>query len=360
MIRDLLAELMLIPGLAGHEGRVAAALAAHLRALGLEPRSDRLGNLSVTLPGDDSLPSVMVFTHMDQLGFVVRKIEPDGLIRLERLGGVPERALAAQAVVICTASGDLPGVIANKSHHATGADEKYRVVPYSELYVDVGFSSRDMALAAGVQVGTPVVYAPRVMELAGGRIAGRPADGRAGCAALIALAKARMGKPGPVTHLVWSVQEEYNLRGVLPAATRLAPDIALQIDLLLACDTPDMAGRGEVTLGGGPGISLYSFHGRGTLNGVIPHPALVALMESAARARGLPLQRSAHTGALTDLSYIQFMGPEGVACLDVGFPMRYSHSALEVVDPADLSALVTLLDAALDGITADLPLERRA
>lgn len=360
MIRDLLAELMLIPGLAGHEGRVAAALAAHLRALGLEPRSDRLGNLSVTLPGDDSLPSVMVFTHMDQLGFVVRKIEPDGLIRLERLGGVPERALAAQAVVICTASGDLPGVIANKSHHATGADEKYRVVPYSELYVDVGFSSRDMALAAGVQVGTPVVYAPRVMELAGGRIAGTSVDDRAGCAALIALAKARMGKPGPVTHLVWSVQEEYNLRGVLPAATRLAPDIALQIDLLLACDTPDMAGRGEVTLGGGPGISLYSFHGRGTLNGVIPHPALVALMESAARARGLPLQRSAHTGALTDLSYIQFMGPEGVACLDVGFPMRYSHSALEVVDPADLSALVTLLDAALDGITADLPLERRA
>lgn len=360
MIRDLLAELMLIPGLAGHEGRVAAALAAHLRALGLEPRSDRLGNLSVTLPGDDSLPSVMVFTHMDQLGFVVRKIEPDGLIRLERLGGVPERALAAQAVVLCTATGDLPGVIANKSHHATGPDEKYRVVPYADLYVDAGFSSRDMALAAGVQVGTPVVYAPRVMELAGGRIAGTSVDDRAGCAALIALAKARMGKPGPVTHLVWSVQEEYNLRGVLPAATRLAPDIALQIDLLLACDTPDMAGRGEVTLGGGPGISLYSFHGRGTLNGVIPHPTLVALMESAARARGLPLQRSAHTGALTDLSYIQFMGPEGVACLDVGFPMRYSHSALEVVDPADLSALVTLLDAALDGITADLPLERRA
>ena len=70
-------------------------------------------------------------------------------------------------------------------------------------------------------------------------------------------------------------------------------------------------------------------------------------MEDAAASAGLPLQRSAHTGALTDLSYIQFMGPEGVACLDVGFPMRYSHSALEVVDPDDLSGLVTLLDTAL-------------
>ncbi|MES2549117.1 MAG: M42 family peptidase, partial [Pseudomonadota bacterium] len=68
--------------------------------------------------------------------------------------------------------------------------------------------------------------------------------------------------------------------------------------------------------------------------------------------------RSAHTGALTDLSYIQFMGPEGVACLDVGFPMRYSHSALEVVDPKDLDDLVTVLDTALSGITSDFKLTR--
>jgi putative aminopeptidase FrvX len=311
-----------------------------------------------TIPGDPSRPSVMIFTHMDQLGFIVRKVEANGLIRLERLGGVPERALPAQAVVLSTDRGDVNGVIANKSHHATTPDEKYRVVPYAELYVDAGFTSAAEAEAAGVRVGTPVTYAPRVLPLQGTRLAGTSVDDRAGCAVLLALAAARKGKPGPTLHLVWSVQEEYNLRGVLPAATALTPDIALQIDLLLACDTPDMAGRGEVALGGGPGISLYSFHGRGTLNGVIPHPALVRLMEDAAAGAGLPLQRSAHTGALTDLSYIQFMGPEGVACLDVGFPMRYSHSALEVVDTDDLAALVQLLDAGLDRITPGFALTR--
>jgi putative aminopeptidase FrvX len=119
-----------------------------------------------------------------------------------------------------------------------------------------------------------------------------------------------------------------------------------------------MAPRGEVALGAGPGISLYSFHGRGTLNGVIPHPALVTLAEDAAAGAGLLLQRSAHTGALTDLSYIQFMGPEGVACLDVGFPLRYSHSALEVVDTGDLDGLAQLLDAMLDRISPDLRLAR--
>jgi putative aminopeptidase FrvX len=358
MIRETLTELMLIPGLSGYEDRVARAIAEHLDRMGLPHRSDRLGNLMTTIPGDPSRPSVMIFTHMDQLGFIVRKVEANGLIRLERLGGVPERALPAQAVVLSTDKGDVNGVIANKSHHATSPDEKYRVVPYAELYVDAGFTSAAEAEAAGVRIGTPVTYAPRVLPLQGTRLAGTSVDDRAGCAVLLALAAARKGKPGPTLHLVWSVQEEYNLRGVLPAATALQPDIALQIDLLLACDTPDMTGRGEVALGGGPGISLYSFHGRGTLNGVIPHPALVRLIEDAAAGAGLPLQRSAHTGALTDLSYIQFMGPEGVACLDVGFPMRYSHSALEVVDTDDLAGLVQLLDAGLDRITPGFALTR--
>jgi putative aminopeptidase FrvX len=358
LIRALLTELMLIPGLAGHEERVARAIAAHLDRMGLDHHSDRLGNLICTLPGDPGLHSVMVFAHMDQMGFFVRKVEPSGLIRLERQGGVPERALPAQAVVLCTANGDVPGVIGIKSHHATGPDERYRVVPYPEFAVDAGFATRDEAEAAEVTIGTPVTYLPRVLDLAGGRIGGTAVDDRAGCAVLLALAATRKGKAGPTLQLVWSVQEEHNLRGVLPAATALAPDIAVQIDLMLACDTPEMATRGDLRLGAGPAMSLFSFHGRGTLNGVIPHPAIVRLVEGAAADAGLPLQRSAQIGALTDASYIQFTGREGVACVDLGFPVRYSHTALEVVDPADLEALLSLLDATLDRIDRDVELIR--
>ncbi|MFN8622509.1 MAG: M20/M25/M40 family metallo-hydrolase [Chloroflexota bacterium] len=360
-LRDLLRELMLIPGLAGYEDRVARAVAAHLDTLGIAHRSDRLGNLIATLPGDPALPSVLVFAHTDQMGFIVRKIEASGLIRLERQGGVPERAQPAQPVVLCTESGDIPGVIGIKSHHATTPEEKYKVVPYQELAVDAGFTSKAEAEAAGVRIGTPVVYQPRHLELANGRVAGTAVDDRMGCAALLDLAARRLARPagtGPTTHLVWAVQEEHNLRGVLPAATSLMPDIAIQIDLMLACDTPEMASRGDLAIGGGPGMSLFSFHGRGTLNGVIPHPALVRLMDEAAAASGTPLQRTAHTGALTDLSYIQFMGPEGVASIDMGVPVRYSHQSVEVVDPRDIEGLVTLLDAALDRIGPDLRLAR--
>lgn len=359
-LRDLLADLVAIPGLSGHEDRVRRVICEKLQAAGIDRfESDALGNLWTTFAGDPRAPSVLVFTHMDQLGFVVRRIEKDGFIRLERVGGVPERALPSQAVLICTGDGgDIPGVIANKSHHATGPDEKYVVLPYRELYVDAGFESRLQAEEAGVRIGVPVVYRPGFAALAGNRVAGTSIDDRAGCAVLLNLAAALAARSGgPTVHLAFTTQEEFNLRGVLPLAQRLTPDIAIQIDLMLAGDTPDMHDRSEMKLGQGPGISLYSFHGRGTLNGVIPHPAMVRLFENAARRSAIPLQRSAQSGILTDLSYVQHVGT-GVAAVDIGFPMRYSHSSLEVCDLGDLAMLVNLLGAALDDIGPEFDMER--
>jgi len=356
-LRADLKSLMAIPGLSGHEERVAAWLRGQLNALGLPNRTDRLGNLIATIAGDPAKPSVMIFTHMDQLGFFVRKIEADGLIRVERMGGVSERAMAAQEVTLCGAKGDIAGIIMNKAHHATTPDEKYKVLTAPEIRIDTGHGSKAAVEAAGIRIGTPVVYAARVIELAGERIAGTSVDDRAGCAALLDLARARIGRAGPTLHLVWSVQEEFNLRGAVVAAQNLHPDIAIQIDLMLATDTPDMADRGEMVMGGGPGISLYSFHGRGTLNGVIPHPALVSLMEETADALSLPLQRSAQVGVLTDLSYVQLLG-DGVASIDVGYPMRHSHSTIECCDLRDVAGLVRLLDGALDRIPTAMKLER--
>ena len=356
-IKHDLMDLMMIPGLSGHEDRVRRDLSGRLSAIGVESRSDRLGNLVAHFPGDG--PRVMLFTHMDQLGFIVRQIEADGLIRLERLGGVPERALAAQEVLICVGEGlDVSGIIANKSHHATTPSEKNQVVPYVELYVDTGLSSTSEVEAAGIRIGSPVVYAPQALELGDSRICGTTIDDRAGCAVLLEVARLLKNRTsGPPVDLAFTVLEEFNLRGALPLAQNLLPDIAIQLDLMLATDTPDMDARGEMVLGGGPGMSMYSFHGRGTLNGVIPHPAMVDLFERAANAKQISLQRSAQVGVLTDLSYVQLVG-EGVASIDMGFPMRYSHSAREICDLTDLVSLAKLLDAALYQIGQKFSLNR--
>jgi putative aminopeptidase FrvX len=358
-LRADLIDLMLTPGLSGHEDRVAALIRARLAAEGLVSRVDRMGNVIATFDGEPEAPSVMLFAHMDQLGFFVRRIEPDGLVRVERVGGLSERAMAAQAVMLCVGEGrDVPGIIMNKAHHATTPDEKYKVLTAPQITIDTGHGSKAALEAAGVRIGTPVVYRPQVIELDGDRLAGTSVDDRAGCAVLLEIARGlALRMDGPTVHLVFSVQEEFNLRGAVVAAQTLAPDIALQIDLMLATDTPDMADRGEMELGGGPGISLYSFHGRGTLNGVIPHPALVRLFEDTARAKQIALQRSAQVGVLTDLSYVQLVG-QGVASLDIGFPMRYSHSSVECCDLADLAALARLTLTALSRIAPGFPLNR--
>ncbi|WP_421693748.1 M42 family metallopeptidase [Aestuariivirga sp.] len=351
--------LMMIPGLSGFEGNVRRYIKAELAAMGISSRTDMLGNLIATIEGDPGLPSVMLIAHMDQLGLIIRKIEASGLLRAERVGGVPERALAAQEVLLSLGNGrTVSGIIANKSHHATTPEEKYRVVPYQELYIDCGFSNGDEAVKAGIQVGTPVVYAPKFVELAGGRLAGTSVDDRAACAIMLELARATQGlRKLPSIHFVFSVLEEFNLRGALTAAQVLKPDICIQLDLALATDTPDMGHRGDVRLGAGPVMSMFSFHGRGTLNGCIPHPALVQLFQATADRENIPLQRSAHIGALTETSYVQLVG-KGVASIDMGFPARYTHSALEVCDLADLESLTRLLMGALHGIDARFSLDR--
>ena len=358
-LASLVEDLMAMPGLSGYEGRVRARLATEIEALGLAHRTDSLGNLIATIDGDPAAPTAMLFAHMDQLGFVVRRIDADGFIRVERLGGVPERALAAQAVLFQIGKDrDIPGVIANKSHHATQPDEKYRVVPYQDLYIDAGFSTAEEANAAGIQIGTPVVYLPRSFRVGEHRLAGAAVDDRAGCAVVVEVARNIIAADRrPTVHIVFSVQEEFNLRGAITAAQALMPAVAIQIDLILATDTPDMGDSGDIRLGAGPAMSMYSFHGRGTLNGLIPHPAMVELFDQSADALSIPLQRSAHTGALTETSYVQLVG-EGIACIDMGFPMRYSHSALEVCDLRDLGELTRLVTAAITRIGPDFTLDR--
>ncbi len=350
---------MLVPGLSGHEDRVRRRIAGRLAEFGLAWRVDTLGNLIATLEGDPAAPSVMLFAHTDQLGFVVRKIESNGLVRVERLGGIPEKVLPSLPVLFCVGEGrDRVGIFANKSHHATPPEEKYKVVPYADLFIDVGADGAAEVRAMGIEIGTPVVYEPRVLHLTETRVAGTSVDDRAGCAVVIEVARALKARDKrPTVHFVFAVQEEFNLRGAMVAAYALSPRIAVQLDLALTSDTPDMQHRGEVMLGGGPAMSLYSFHGRGTLNGTIPHPALVHLFGATAQSAGIPLQRTAHIGALTDSSYVQLVR-EGVACIDLCFPSRYTHTSLEVCDLGDLARLADLLIRGIASIDDGFSLDR--
>ena len=357
-IKSDLMDLMMVPGLSGHEDPIRAEIRRKLATEGIQSSTDRLGNLISTFKGDTG-PSVMVFAHMDQLGFVVRKIDDDGMIKVIRMGGVPERALLSQAVLLYSHNRPyLEGIISNKSHHITEPNEKYEVPKASQISIDTGFKNKLGVEQYGIKIGSPVVYKPQSIEIKNDCIAGTSVDDRAGCAVLLELARnLKKRKSGPTVHIVFSVQEEFNLRGAMSAAHQIKPDIAIQIDLMLATDTPETRDYGDMKLGEGPGMSLFSFHGRGTLNGVIPHPHLVDLMEKSAEQKNIKLQRSAQVGVLTDLSYIQQLG-NGVASVDIGFPMRNSHSSLEICNVNDLVSLEVLLETSLSNITKEFLLNR--
>jgi putative aminopeptidase FrvX len=359
-LERLLEEMVMVPALSGYEQPMAAFMCQSLETHADEVRRDSLGNVLATIGGGDAAaPRIMVFAHMDQLGFLVRRIEADGLIRIERLGGIPEKVLPATRVwVQPEEGGTVPGVIGVKAHHATPPEEKHRVTPYTDLFVDVGAKSASEVRREGIEVGCPIVYQPHFTRLLGKRIAATSIDDRAGCAVLVKIAEAvSRNRIDATLHLVGSVQEEFNLRGAMVAASTLKPDLAIAIDLVVAADTPDLETHSELRLGGGPVLCKYSFHGRGTLNGTIPHPALVRLFRDTAVREAIAIQRSANLGSLTDSSYVQLVDG-GIPCIDLGFAARYTHSPVETCDLGDLESLLAWLVAGLRSITSDFSLDR--
>jgi putative aminopeptidase FrvX len=342
---ESLEKYCLTPAMSGFEDEMIKKLKADLKDHVDEIRVDVLGNVIATIKGTSPEGSdLMIFAHTDSLGMIVKGVEENGFIRIERVGGVPERILAASNVILQTSSGKIVnGVIGFVSHHLTPPEDKYIVKPIGECYVDIGATSAKEVASAGVKIGTPVLYRPSFEKLINNRVAATSLDDRGGCAVLVELAR-HFGKKRPkaTLHLVGTVQEEFNLRGAMVAAQQIHPTAAISIDLVAASDTPDIDGGNAVKVGSGPVVGTYTFHGRGTLNGLIPHPRLLSLVEEAADAQKVDLQRHATIGLLTDASYVQLVG-EGVACVDVAWPTRYTHSGVEVCSLDDLEDLTKLL-----------------
>ena len=150
------------------------------RAFSNEVEVDRIGNVICHFPGTASpARDMMVFAHMDEIGFIVRKIEEDGFIRIERMGGVSTQILPGTYVKIL---GQQPvmGVIGTPSHHFIKAESKFSVPPVNELYIDIGAASKSEVEDRGVRVGSMVVFADNYLNLSEQLICGKALDDRVG------------------------------------------------------------------------------------------------------------------------------------------------------------------------------------
>ena len=356
---ELLRKLCTTSALSGHEDPMIRIMREQMSRYTKNIRVDGIGNVIAMLPAaHPGAPTLLIAAHMDELGFVVRKVESDGFIRVNRLGGIPERVLAGQPVALQTdGGGSRMGVIGLKSHHITPAEEKYVVVPVDKVYVDSSFTSAAAAHESGVHVGTPITYRS-FFEIVGDQIMSKSLDDRLGCYALLQVLSTLQGKPLPVNvAFVATVHEEFSGRGSVVAATSVKPDMAIALDLGASLDTPDLKGGDDIRLRGGTAITSYTFHPRGPLVGTLANPKLHAQMIATANRHGLPYQESVMFGGLTDVSYMQYEG-DGIPVLEISIPARYTHSPIEVSAIGDVENTIALLAAFVQELPTPFDLSR--
>ncbi len=299
-----------------------------------EVRTDDYGNAVAVLEGGD--PAVALTGHGDEIGFLVRDITDDGMLRLTAVGGSDRTVTKGQHVEVHAEGGPVAGVVGQTAIHLRDREDT-SVDDIGEQHVDIGATDAEEA-AALVERGDPVTFRQTVAELENGRVAARGLDNRIGTwAAAEGLRRAARQDPEATVYAVSTVQEELGLQGAKMVGFDLAPDAVVATDVTHATDSPGAPrdkGSG-VELGEGPVV------GRGAAN----HPAVVAAVRDAAETADIDVQLSAagsRTGTDADAFYT---ARGGIPSLNLGVPNRYMHTPVEVLELADLDRTADLLAA---------------
>ncbi len=225
----------------------------------------------------------------------------------------------------------LNGVIAPQAGWLGTQEDRERVFPLRELYIDLALPAAEVR--AAVEVGDVVTLAAEFDSLNERVVVGRNFDDRIGVYCLIEAMK-RVDKPPVDIYAVSTVQEEVGVRGAPTAAHAVAPDLAVAIDGSLPSDTPYARDEErQCFLGGGTGIYLMD-------NRTIGNPELVRGLIATCEARGIPYQRN--LGGGTDASEIQRRGL-GAWATTIGAPTRYMHSTVQLCHLDDVEATIALL-----------------
>ncbi|WDL99444.1 M42 family metallopeptidase [Alicyclobacillus sp. ALC3] len=335
---ELLTELTSLCGPCGYEHDVAGYIAKRVAPIVDEVTVDGVGNVVATKRGAYPGPHVVVSTHMDEVGFVIKKIEADGLLRFEKLGGHDDRNLLAQRVKVLTRQAIVEGVIGTISIHMVKFEDASKVRGHRELYIDVGAASRAEVLEMGIAVGDAVTWANPLQRLGKQRVSGKSMDDRAGCAVVIrALEELSADELHGTLTAVFSVQEEVGLRGARVAAHSVQADVAVAIDTTAVSDTPEAPMDDTLSLGAGPCVKVMDFS-------LITSRAVRERLIDVAKANAIPVQLEVFPGIGTDGGELA-MANQGVPTGVISIPSRYTHSPIEVIDLVDLEQTKDLFKA---------------
>ncbi len=340
-------ELTAIDGVAGFEQKVVAYVREAFETMGVATEVDRFGNLIATRRGTRGSPTLMVAAHSDEIGAMVKSVDPRGFLRFEKLGGAQDLLLLGRKVSV----NGVFGVIGAKAGHLQKGGGQ--IPGAAEMYVDVGASDPEEVAAMGIRVGDPIAYVGEIHAFSNpDLLCGKAIDNRVGCAMLLQLFEDLRGTDllGTLYGVV-NVQEEVGWRGIQLVGRRLNPDSALVVDTVPSGDTPDTdLGRElAIQIGAGPVIALMS----GAFpNGYIMPPAMKELLLRLAREEEIPHQPALFPGSGSDAITLHMVG-EGIPTGMINIPRRYAHSPVEVVNLNDVVNGQRLLRRASVALTTE-------
>jgi putative aminopeptidase FrvX len=312
---------------------------------------DTAGNLVVAL-GPDRDTTVFI-AHMDEIGFLVSAIAPDGTVSLRTRGTFFPYMWEGQTALLhrpgdtipsrrgplgCGAErgGPLRGVFIPRDSATTR--EPRTVTAWFGL-------TADQLAAEGVHVGSPVTSYKCSARLGAMRLTARSVDDRAGdTALLLALGDLDRAKLDHKVIFVWSVREEGGLEGAKALAATLGPSVhrVHAVDTFVSSDSPLESPRfAHAEIGDGAVVRALD-------NSSVTPPAEIDRVLRVARAARIPVQAGVTNGG-NDGSEFAHVGAINVS---LAWPLRYSHSPAEVIDLRDLHALTRIIAAVANAPTA--------
>jgi endoglucanase len=326
-------------GVAGREEEVRSLMKKFLKPYVDEVVEDKLGNVIGIKKGRKNAPKVMLAAHMDEIGLLVKTISKEGFLQFMKIGGIDDRLLLAQKVIVCTDKGNLHGIIGSKPPHIQKEDERKRVITWDELFIDVGAESREDAEKMGVKIGDPVCFDVKFARIGKNVLIGKAFDDRVACAIVVEAMKGLKNTDCTV-YAVGTVQEEVGLRGATTSAFGLDPDFGIAIDVTVAGDTPGVKDvEAPVKMNKGPALTIADA-------GFIVRPKVLQLLIDAAKENKIPYQFETGLPGSTDAARIA-LTRAGVPSGVISVPTRYIHSPTSMLSLKDAENAVKLTIAAV-------------
>lgn len=339
----LLEELSLAPAISGNEQEIREIITRELESNVDEIKTDDMGNLITTKKGEKDAPTIMLASHMDEIGLMVKFIDDNGFIKFIKIGGINDQMLINQAVIIHSDKGEVPGVIGSKPPHVTKPEERNKVIKYSEMFIDIGANNKEEALEM-VSIGDMITFRSFFEEYPNNKVMGKALDNRIGCYVMMEVMK-RVDSRATI-YGVGTVQEEVGLKGAKVSSYSLNPDYAFALDTTLCGDHPGITlEEAPCKMGEGPAVILADRSG----DGVITPKVMKDMIVSAADKSDIKIQLEVSDGGTTDGTAIH-LNRDGIITGVISVPTRYLHTPVSVASAEDIENTIELMLSILNNI----------